>query len=64
MPVLDGWRFLEEGRRDAPGPGVPLLVTTSTILTREWAEAHDCAGFLRKPAETEELLGEVRRCLG
>jgi CheY-like chemotaxis protein len=64
MPVLDGWRFLEEVRREAPDPGVPIVVTTGTILTREWAEAHGCAGFLRKPVETEDLLGEVRRCLG
>ena len=41
-----------------------LISTAAGILSREWAEAHGCAGFLRKPVETDELLDEVRRCLG
>jgi CheY-like chemotaxis protein len=61
MPVLDGWHFLNQIQQD--GPLIPVLVTTGTILTREWAESHGCCGFLRKPIEPEELLDEVRRCL-
>jgi CheY-like chemotaxis protein len=62
MPVLDGWHFLGRLQQDASRP--PVIVTTAApALSREWAEAHDCAGFLRKPVDTEELLGEVRRCL-
>ncbi len=59
MPVLDGWHFLQK----SPHPSAPIIITTSTILTREWATAHGCAGFLRKPISTEELLAEVHRCL-
>src|SRR5262245_14011864 len=45
MPVLDGWHFLER-----LGPHqVPVVVMTATCLCREWAEAHDCQGFLPKP---------------
>jgi CheY-like chemotaxis protein len=63
MPVLDGWHFL--GRLQGAGPQPPVIVATaSPALSREWAEAHDGAGFVRKPVETEELLAEVRRCLG
>ena len=58
MPVLDGWHFLKQVQ--AP---VPVLVATSTILTREWADAHGCVGFLRKPIERQDLLAEVRFCL-
>ncbi len=54
MPVLDGWHFLER---------LPIVITTATNLTREWAEAHGCQGFLRKPIETDRLLEEARRCL-
>jgi CheY-like chemotaxis protein len=61
MPGLDGWHFLEQFQRD--GPPAPVLVTTGTILTREWAEAHACRGFLHKPFEPEALLEEVHRCL-
>ena len=64
MPVLDGWSFLDRLRQQGPQPPVPVLVTTGTVLTREWAEDHGCAGFLRKPIEAEDLLAEVRRCLG
>jgi CheY-like chemotaxis protein len=63
MPVLDGWGFLKALGQLSPRPAVPILVLTSTILTREWADDHGCAGFVRKPIATEELLAEVRRCL-
>jgi CheY-like chemotaxis protein len=55
MPVLDGWQFL--GLR--PQPQVPVIVASSTSPP----EREGCAGFLRKPIESEELLAEVRRCL-
>src|SRR3954463_8738342 len=61
MPVLDGWHFLHQLRRDGPRPAPTVVVTTGTILTREWADANGCAGFLRKPIETDDLLAEVRR---
>jgi CheY-like chemotaxis protein len=63
MPVVDGWQFLQRFRPEGPEQP-PVLVITSTILTREWARDHGCEGFLRKPVETEALLEEVRRCLG
>jgi CheY-like chemotaxis protein len=63
MPVLDGWHFLGRLRQQGPQPPPPILVVTSTILTRQWAEGHGCCGFIRKPIEPEALLEEVRRCL-
>jgi CheY-like chemotaxis protein len=62
LPVLDGWHFLERLRRGGPHP--PIIVTTATFLSREWAKDHGCAGFLRKPVDEEALLAEVRRCMG
>jgi CheY-like chemotaxis protein len=64
LPVLDGWRFLEDVRRAERYRHVPILVVTSTILTREWARDNGCAGLLRKPVRGDELLAEVRHCLG
>jgi CheY-like chemotaxis protein len=65
MPVLDGWQFLKRLMQEWPPGRVPILIATATtILTREWAAAHGCAGCLRKPIEVPELLEEVRRCLG
>jgi CheY-like chemotaxis protein len=62
MPGLDGWHFLDRLKKEAARP--PVIITTAvTVVNREWAGDHGCAGFLRKPVETEELLAEVRRCL-
>jgi CheY-like chemotaxis protein len=63
MPVLDGWHFLDRLKR-SPRKAVPVVVTTGTILTPEWAAAHGCAGFIGKPVEAAELLAEIRRILG
>ena len=41
----------------------PIVVTTGTILTREWAESHGCAGFLKKPVEEKQLLAELKHVL-
>jgi CheY-like chemotaxis protein len=63
MPGVDGWQFLAERNKQAPLSTIPVIVTTGTILTREWAQAHGCHGFLRKPFEENALLDEVERCL-
>jgi CheY-like chemotaxis protein len=64
LPVMDGWRFLERLGRNWVEPKPPVLVVTgSQVIGPEWAEAHGCAGFLRKPVEPERLVAEVRRCL-
>jgi CheY-like chemotaxis protein len=63
MPVMDGWHFLGKLKQMPELTRSPVLVITSTlVIGRDWALAHECAGWLRKPVETEELLREVRRC--
>ncbi len=62
LPVLDGWRFLERLKGHVAA-SVPVVVTTGGVLTPEWARDHGCAGFVRKPIDETELVGEVRRCL-
>jgi|SRR5579871_2199371 len=64
MPVLDGWHFLDRLHAEAPKSPIPIiLLTTLTILSLEWAQAHGCCGFIRKPIDPEEMLVEIRRCL-
>jgi len=63
LPVLDGWKFLEQMQHWSKPPTMPIIVSTGTNLTREWAESHGCAGFLRKPIDRVTLLTEVKRCL-
>ena len=62
MPVLDGWRLLER-LRGTSAVNIPIVITTGTILTREWAEMQKCAGFLKKPIEEQDLLDELRSVL-
>ena len=62
LPVLDGWRLLEL-LKESPHGNVPVIITTGTILTREWAASKGCAGFLKKPIDPAEMVAEVRRVL-
>src|SRR6476660_3360573 len=48
MPVLDGWRLLER-IKDTPAAKVPVIISTGTILTKDWAAMKGCAGFVKKP---------------
>src|SRR5262249_37181777 len=60
--ALEGWALLQELQR--LGPPAPVVVLGDAGLGRDWAAGHGCAGLVRKPVLTEELLAEVRRCLG
>jgi CheY-like chemotaxis protein len=63
LPGVDGWRFLDclrAGRHRS----IRVIITTGTNLTREWADSHDCAGFLKKPYDEVDLLAAMRQALG
>lgn len=63
MPIMDGWRLLQLLKAEISTP-IPIIVVTATILTREWANDHGCAGFLRKPIDPETTLEVIRGYLG
>jgi CheY-like chemotaxis protein len=64
MPVLDGWRFLEElPRLNLKATPWIVVTTASPAIGREWAADHGCGGFLRKPFDERNLMEEVQRCL-
>jgi FixJ family two-component response regulator len=42
---------------------IPIVIFTGTVVTRDWAATHDCAGFVKKPIEEQELLDELRSVL-
>jgi CheY-like chemotaxis protein len=37
LPVLDGWHFLQQIQAEHV-PAIPIIVVTSTVLSRQWAE--------------------------
>src|SRR2546429_8767069 len=59
LPVLDGWDFLEQFAllRLSPAPRI-VVITGSSIIGLEWARAHACHGFIRKPIDPALLLAE------
>lgn len=62
LPQLDGWQLLKRLQGTSAGD-IPVIIATGTILTREWAEQQNCAGFLKKPIEERDLLDELRTVL-
>jgi CheY-like chemotaxis protein len=61
MPVMDGWQFRAEQRRDARLSPIPVVIVTASGDVRQKAEALGAAGFLQKPLDMDELVGHVRR---
>jgi len=63
-PGLDGWDFLVRRRGDPTLAAVPVVIHTSLgVASPQWAAGLGAAGLLRKPAEMEQLVDEVRRYL-
>jgi CheY-like chemotaxis protein len=63
MPGIDGWQFLRMLQDWSKPLGVPIIITTGTILTREWALTHGCVGFVKKPIDADRLLTEIHEVL-
>ena len=63
-PVLDGRGFLNQSKAIAGALSVPVLLLSWGDMTREGALSCGWAGFVAKPFDKDELLDEIRRCLG
>ena len=63
MPVMDGWQFLAEQRRNAEWSRIPTIVVTGVAEPkRRSEELGDLAVFV-KPFHFDELMAELRRAL-
>jgi len=63
MPVMDGWTFLEQCRRERLCPDTPILVTSAVRRLEEMAAELHVQACLAKPFDLEELLAVVERLL-
>jgi CheY-like chemotaxis protein len=63
MPVMDGWQFLREQRRDPALADVPVIVVSADRSAARDIAASAVA-YLHKPIEFEELMTRVRRHAG
>ena len=63
MPVMDGWQFLEERRKNCAFSAIPTIVVTGVSdAKRRQRELGDIAVFT-KPFHFDELIHELRRVL-
>jgi len=62
MPVMDGWSFVAELKKDPVLKSIPVVVTTQAGK-RVLSSAPVSAGYLDKPISQERLLQTVARCL-
>ena len=56
LPVLDGWRFRREQKRDPNLAPIPVVVVSGSGL----ASAVPAEGRLQKPFQPEQLLDAIR----
>lgn len=63
MPVMDGFEFVAEIRKQRAFADIPLLVTTAAGNAAVEAAKVTAAGHVQKPFHTEELLSAIRQAL-
>src|SRR5690349_5485590 len=57
MPVMDGWQFRLEQKRDPALAAIPVIALSANVSPQ--AEAIDADSFVTKPFETSTLLATV-----
>jgi CheY-like chemotaxis protein len=60
MPVMDGWQFRAEQRRDAALASIPVIVVSAS--GKERLRRIDADSYLSKPVDLEELLEKITEC--
>ncbi|MBL8953458.1 MAG: response regulator [Myxococcaceae bacterium] len=53
MPVMTGWQFLEERKRDAALSNIPVVVISATAAAA--AELPNVAGYVKKPIDPDAI---------
>ena len=64
MPVMDGWEFRAEQRRDQTLAEVPVVVLSALDDTAQRVVQDGAAAFLSKPLHWQALLPVVERFCG
>jgi CheY-like chemotaxis protein len=63
MPLMDGWKFLQNRRAIPALMSIPVVIMTSLGAAGwEWAYSLGATGFVRKPVEVEKLAPTLRHC--
>jgi len=59
MPVMDGWQFRAEQKRDPSIGAIPVVILTAL---RQVPDMDDAVAVFHKPVDVTSLLEVVRRC--
>lgn len=65
MPVMDGWRMIDELKEQKNTRDIPIVVVTAHLLPDERFKAFDvgCNGYISKPFQVSDLVEEIKRWL-
>jgi len=61
MPIMDGWEFREQQRRDPRYADIPVIIVSADGNVRQKATQLGADGHIRKPVGIDELLAVVQR---
>ncbi|MBL8793339.1 MAG: response regulator [Planctomycetia bacterium] len=62
LPGSDGWKFIEQRKRDRQLASIPFVIVTGLgIASEAWALDLGAAALVRKPINIDTLLERVRQ---
>lgn len=62
MPIMDGWSFVEQYRRQARPPASVILLSAIKDV-EESAKRLGAAGFVKKPFDLSDVVTQIERCM-
>ncbi len=63
MPVMDGYGFLREVKKDERHRTIPIIVLTAREMTRDIFIQEGVRDFVVKPYDADELFGIISKYL-
>jgi CheY-like chemotaxis protein len=64
MPIMDGWQFRAEQRKDPKLANIPIVVLSAHGAAPQHAAALEAVTYLKKPIDLDLLLATVKRFCG
>jgi CheY-like chemotaxis protein len=61
MPIMNGWQFRDEQRRDPQLSATPVIVLSAVANGQHHAASLGASAYVRKPIQFEDLLETVGR---
>jgi CheY-like chemotaxis protein len=60
MPVMDGWQFRAEQRKDPAIASIPVVFVTADLRAEQAVASAGAAAFVPKPVQVRDLMQAVR----